>query len=115
LRVGLRSRLCKLAILNAKMGDAKPMPLTPTTPDAICDRDAVSFVMLDGDSFVRVDVHRALLQRMTSRHSDSEHLAAFGAHRSAIERIASAKFDQGEFRSFANSRVVHIVPSDLPH
>ena len=25
------------------------MPLTPTTPDAICDIDAVSFVMLDGE------------------------------------------------------------------
>jgi hypothetical protein len=91
------------------------MPLTPTTPDAVCDRDAVSFVMLDGDSFVRVDVHRALLQRITSRRSDSEHLAAFDERRRAIEQIASAKFDQGDFRSFANSCVVHILPADLPH
>jgi Protein of unknown function (DUF1488) len=91
------------------------MPLTPTTPDAICDRDAISFVMLDGESFVRVDVARALLERITSRRSDSEHLAAFDQHRTAIERIASAKFDQGDFRSFANSCVVHIAPADLPH
>ena len=90
------------------------MPLTPTTPDAICDRDAISFVMLDGDSFVRVDVHRALLERITSRRSDSAQLAAFDEHRSAIEEIASAKYDQGDFRSFANSRVVRIVPADLP-
>ena len=90
------------------------MPLTPTTPDAICDRDDISFVMLDGDSFVRVDVQRALLERITSRRSDSEHLAAFDAHRRAIEQIASTKFDQGDFRSFANSCVVRIVPADLP-
>src|SRR6185312_10394935 len=89
------------------------MPLTPTTPDAICDRDAISFVMLDGDSFVRIDVHRALLERMTSRCSASAQMAAFGEHRGVIERIASAKYDRGDFSSFANSRVVPIVPDDL--
>jgi hypothetical protein len=89
------------------------MPLIPTTPDAICDPDAVSFVMLDGDNFVRIDVHRTLLERITSRYSDSEHLAAFDAHRGEIEQIASAKFDQGDFRSFANSCVVPIGPADL--
>ena len=60
------------------------MPLTPTTPDAICDRDAVSFIMLDGDYFVRIDVQRALLQRMTSRHSDCDHLAAVDQHRNTL-------------------------------
>ena len=90
------------------------MPLTPTTPDAVCDRDDISFVMLDGDSFVRVDVQRALLERITSRRSDAEHLAAFDAHRNEIEQIASAKYDRGDFCSFANSRVVPIVPADLP-
>ena len=89
------------------------MPLTPTTPDAICDVDAVSFVMLDGDSFVRVDVQRALLERLTSRCSKAEHLAAFHEHKSAIEQIASAKYDQGDFRNFANSRVVPIAASDM--
>jgi hypothetical protein len=91
------------------------MPLTPTTPDAICDVDAISFVMLDGDSFVRVDVPRTLLQQMTSRCSAAQHLAAVDEHRSAIEQIASAKYDQGDFRSFANSRVVHIASADLPN
>ena len=89
------------------------MPLTPTTPDAICDVDAISFVMLDGDSFVRVDVHRTLLEQITSRCTDQEHLAAFDEHRSAIEQIASEKYDEGDFRSFANSRVVPIGPADL--
>ena len=89
------------------------MPLTRTTPDAICDRDAISFVMLDGDNFVRVDVHRTLLERITSRYTASEHLAALGEHRSALERIASEKYDQGEFCSFANSRVVPIAAADL--
>ena len=91
------------------------MPLTPTTPDAICDRDAISFVMLDGDSFVRVEVQRALLQRMTSRHSDYDHLAAVDKLREILERIASEKYDRGDFRSFANSRVVPIRSADLPH
>jgi hypothetical protein len=89
------------------------MPLTPTPPDAICDVDAISFVMLDGDSFVRVDIHRTLLQQITSRCTDQEHLAAFEEHRDVIERIASEKYDRGEFRSFANSRVVPIGTADL--
>ena len=89
------------------------MPLTPTTPETICDRDAFCFVMLDGDSFVRVDVHRSLLERITFRRSESAHLAAFEEHRGAIERIASAKYDRGDYRSFANSRVVPIGPDDL--
>jgi hypothetical protein len=89
------------------------MPLTPTTPDAICDIDAISFVMLDGDSFVRVDVQRTLLEHLTHRYTDQEHLAAFDEHRAAIEQIASAKYDQGDFRSFANSRVVPIATADL--
>jgi hypothetical protein len=90
------------------------MPLTPTTPDAICDRDAISFVMLDGDSFVRVDVQRALLERITSRCSAAAQMAAFDQHRRDIERIASAKYDRGDFSSFANSCVVPIVSADLP-
>ncbi len=90
------------------------MPLTPTTPDPICDRDAVSFVMLDGEGFVRVDVDRTFLERMTSRRSDSEHVVAVGQHRNAIERIASEKYDRGDFHSFANSRVVPIGSADLP-
>jgi hypothetical protein len=89
------------------------MPLTPTTPAAICDRDAISFVMLDGDSFVRVDVPRTLLEQITFRNTDSAHMAAFEERRCAIEQIASAKYDQGNFRSFANSCVVPIVPADL--
>ena len=89
------------------------MPLTPTTPDALSDRDTISFVMLDGDSFVRVDVQRTLLITITSRRSDRDHLAAFVERRSAIEQIASEKYDRGDFRSFANSRVVPIVTADL--
>jgi hypothetical protein len=91
------------------------MPLTPTTPDAICDRDAISFVMLDGDSFVRVDVRRALLARMTSRYSATDHLASVDQLRRTLEQIASEKYDRGDFSSFANSRVVPIVSTDLPH
>ena len=89
------------------------MPLTPTTPGPICEPDSISFVMLDGESFVRVDVSRALLERITARRSDAGHLAAFDEHRRAIEQIASAKYDQGDFRSFANGRVVPIGPADL--
>ena len=90
------------------------MPLTSTSPDPICDADTISFLMLDGDSFVRVDVHRTLLQRVASSRSDAGHLTAFGTHRFAIEKVASAKYDEGDFRSFANCRVVPIGPADLP-
>lgn len=90
------------------------MPLTPTTPDPICDRDSVSFVMLDGENFVRVDVERELLLRMTLRRSAVDHLAAVGEHRLVLEQIASDKYDRGDYRSFANSCVVPIGTSDLP-
>ncbi len=91
------------------------MPLTPTFPDAICDTDVITFLMLDGDSsLVRVDVQRALLQRVTPSRSDAAHLAVFGAHRDVIEKVASEKFDEGDFRSFPNCRVVPIGPADLP-
>jgi|SoiMethySBSTD1v2_1073268.scaffolds.fasta_scaffold4265684_1 hypothetical protein len=89
------------------------MPLTPTSPDAICDAGTISFLMLDGDSFVRIDVQQSLLQRVTASRSDAAYLTAFGAHRKAIERIASAKYDEGDFCSFANCRVVPIGPADL--
>jgi hypothetical protein len=89
------------------------MPLIATTPDAICDRDAISFVMLDGESFVRVDVPRRVLDRLTSMRSREAQLAFFNERRPAIERIASEKYDAGEFCGFANSRVVPIMPADL--
>jgi hypothetical protein len=90
------------------------MPLTPTFPDPICDIDTISFLMLDGDSLVRVDVQRALLERVAPSRSDAAHLSAFDTHRCTIEKVASAKFDEGDFRSFANCRVVPIGPGDLP-
>jgi hypothetical protein len=89
------------------------MPLTPTTPDAICEADIISFMMMDGDSFVRVDVHRTVLEGVTSRRSPTGYLAAFDEHRGAIEQIASTKYDDGDFRSFANSCVVPIRTADL--
>lgn len=89
------------------------MPLTPTTPGPVCDTDTISFVMLDKGSFVRVDVARSLLARMTLRRSDAGLLAAFVEHRRALENIASAMYDRGDFRSFANSRVVPIGPADF--
>ena len=104
--------LCNVVVFQEEQR-GPPMPLTPTTPDAICDVDAISFVMLDGDSFVRVDVHRTLLEQITSRCTDQEHLAAFDEHRGAIEQIASEKYDEGDFRSFANSRVVPIGTADF--
>jgi uncharacterized protein DUF1488 len=90
------------------------MPLTPTTPDAVCDSGTISFLMLDGESFVRVDVHQTLLQPLAPARSDAmAYLTAFDAHRRAIEKIASAKYDEGDFCSFANCRVVPVGPADL--
>lgn len=89
------------------------MPLSSTTPGPVCELDTISFVMLDGESFVRVDVARSLLEYVTVRRSDAGHLEAFGHYRKAIERIASAKYDRGDYRSFANSRVVPIGPADV--
>ncbi len=90
------------------------MPLTPSFPDAICDSDVIAFLMFDKDSLVRVDVQRALLQRVTPSRSDAAHLAVFEAHREAIEKVASDKFDEGDFNSFPNCRVVPIGLADLP-
>jgi len=89
------------------------MPLTPTTPDAVCDSGTISFLMLDGESFVRVDVHQTLLRPIAPARSDADYLTAFDAHRRAIEKIASAKYDEGDFCSFANFRVVPVGPADL--
>jgi hypothetical protein len=94
--------------------EASTMPLTPSFPDAICDTDVITFLMFDGDSLVRVDVQRAVLQRVTPSRSDAAHLAMFDAHREAIEKVASDKFDEGDFRSFPNCRVVPIGLADLP-
>jgi len=77
----------------------------PTTPDPICDRDAVSFVMLDGESFVRIDVERELLMRMTSRRSAAT-ISRRSARPIALER-SQRQYDRGDFRSFGNSSSSH--------
>jgi hypothetical protein len=94
--------------------EASIMPLTPTFPDAICDTDVITFLMFDEDSLVRVDVQRSVLQRVTPSRSDAAHLAVFDAHRDAIEKVASEKFDEGNFNTFPNCRVVPIGLADLP-
>jgi hypothetical protein len=90
------------------------MPLTPTTHAAIDAFEDISFLMADGERIVRVDVHRGLLAGIAKslRRSREGYMAAFEEHRDSIERLASAKYDEGDFRSYANSYVVPIRLAD---
>ena len=90
------------------------MPLVRTLYSAVDAMDEFSFPMLDGEKIVRVDVHRRLLEDIDTslRRTPAGYMAALEAHRPRIEQIASAKYDEGDFLSYANSSVVPIRKSD---
>jgi Protein of unknown function (DUF1488) len=90
------------------------MPLMPTTHAAIDAFEEISFLMVDGERVVRVDVHRALLAGISKspRRSPKSYLAALEEHRNSIEQIASAKYDDGDYHSYANSTVVPVGMAD---
>jgi hypothetical protein len=90
------------------------MPLTPTTHEVLASFEDISFVMLDGERTVRVDVPRNLLMAIarSGRGSAVGCKAVFETHRGDIERVASAKYDAGNFHSYANGCVVPVRPDD---
>jgi len=94
-----------------------PVPLTPTTHAAIDAFEEISFLMVDGERLVRVDVHRALLAGIAKspRRSPKSYLAALEEHRNSIEQIASAKYDEGDYHRYANSTVVPVGMADWAH
>ena len=93
------------------------MPLMPTTHAAIDAFEEISFLMVDGERVVRVDVHRALLAGISKspRRSPQGYLAALEEHRNSIEQIASAKYDEGDYLRYANSTVVPVGMADWAH
>lgn len=90
------------------------MPLARTTHEAIDAVEEFSFLMLDGEKLVRIDVHRRLLEDITGLRSRSSaaYLAALEEHRGRLEQIASAKYDSGDYLRYANSSVVPITKTD---
>jgi hypothetical protein len=90
------------------------MPLAATTHEAMADLEDISITMMDGEFAVRVEVHRTLLVALagSGQNSPARQLAILEAHRDQVERVASAKYDQGEYRRYANGAVVRITPTD---
>jgi hypothetical protein len=90
------------------------MPLVSTTHVAIGDREEISFAMKDGEDTVRVDVPRSLLVALGSlgQNSLAQQLTILEKHKDRVEQIASAKYDEGEYKRYANGAVVPITPYD---
>jgi Protein of unknown function (DUF1488) len=90
------------------------MPLTSTSHRAKSDAWGVSFLMMDGENAVRVDVGRQLLANIGSSvcHSAVQDLGVFEKHRDDVEEIARAKYNGGECQRYANSCVVPITAAD---
>jgi len=90
------------------------MPLRPTTYHVVDGREDVSFLMVDGERTVRVDVPRNLLVDIarTDRRGPDSYLVAFEDHRGRLEQMASAKYDAGHYQRYANSCVIPIRRAD---
>jgi hypothetical protein len=90
------------------------MPLASTTHEAMGDVEDISITMMDGEFAVRVEVQRKLLVALASlgRSSPAQQLATLQAHREQVERVASAKYDHGDFHRYANGAVVRVTPAD---
>jgi hypothetical protein len=90
------------------------MPLASTTHRAIGDREDISLTMMDGENTVRVDVQRNLLVAIGTlvHNAPAQQLAILEKHRDQVERVASAKYDQGDYHRYANGSVVCITFTD---
>jgi Protein of unknown function (DUF1488) len=93
------------------------MPLASLSHAPSAAFGEISFRMQDGDKPVRVDVRDELLMlmRIPRPGTPNEPLPAFDEYRDQLERIASAKYDQGHFATYANSCVVAITCADWEH
>lgn len=90
------------------------MPLASTSHRAKSDAWGVSFLMMDGDNAVRVDVRRQLLIDIGSSlsHSSVQDLAVLEKHLVDVEQIARSKYDGGRCQRYANSCVVPVTSAD---
>ena len=90
------------------------MPLSSTTHEGLADLEDICLTMLDGENAVRVEVQRKLLAALGNlgRNSLAQQLAILEKHRDQVEQVASAKYDQGDYCSYANGCVVRVTTAD---
>jgi hypothetical protein len=90
------------------------MPLASTTQEALGALEDICFTMTDGEASVRVEVQRDLLVAIGGRGQNSPalQLTILEEHRGEIERIATAKYDEGNSQRYANGSVVRITRAD---
>jgi uncharacterized protein DUF1488 len=90
------------------------MPLLSISEAPRVTSGDVSFLMLDGDKTVRVDVTGALLTHLEgfSPHSQAAYVSWFENYRDRIEQIASAKYDDGDYQQYGNGCVVPVRLAD---
>jgi len=90
------------------------MPLASTGQEAQGALEDICFPMTDGEMAVRVEVQRSLLVAIggLGQNSPAVQLKTLERHRGEIERIATAKYDEGNSRRYANGSVVRITRAD---
>jgi hypothetical protein len=101
-RIANRSRIVSGGIVDDARQDrqrTKPMPLSSTGESGNCElyNDNVYFFMTSGGHRIRcgvTDLALEVLEPKLDRTTGKGRLAAFGAHRAFVERMASAKFDK---------------------
>jgi hypothetical protein len=91
------------------------MPLSPTKRAAVAAFGSVSFFMADHERVVRIDLNKELLARISGRPPKSTHdyLVRLQKHRARLEKIASNKYDAGHFTTEVRVLVVAINAEDL--
>ncbi len=74
-----------------------------------------SFFMVDNDKTVRVDVCQRLLAKLEqpAPASKAQYAKRLLRYRARFAQIASAKYDEGQFDTEVNVRVVRISAGDL--
>ena len=90
------------------------MPLASTTQEALGALEDICFTMTDGEAAVRVEVQRDLLVAIggQGQNSPALQLTILEEHRAQVERVASAKYDEGNYQRYANGCVVRITRAD---
>jgi hypothetical protein len=90
------------------------MPLAATTQEALGALEDICLIMTDGEAAVRVEVQRQLLVAIGGRGQNSPALqwTILEEHRAQVERVASDKYDDGNYQRYANGSVVRITRAD---
>jgi Protein of unknown function (DUF1488) len=90
------------------------MPLASTTHEALGALEDICFTMTDGEAAVRVEVRRDLLVAVGGRGQNSPalQLTILEEHRAQVERVASDKYDDGNYQRYANGSVIRITRAD---